>query len=121
LYFLEGGIRDGRDDQYLDRSHVRHEKAASRRPLEDKGAVPYTRRPSHERIHEIGRRLIAASERVTRSAIASAIQIETGCSRATAYRALRAFLEPKIETRTAGRFLPPSRPPTSPEALRQRG
>jgi len=50
------------------------------------------RRPSPTLVREIGERLSETVDSVSPPALVAAIQRETGCSRATAYRAVRDFL-----------------------------
>jgi hypothetical protein len=57
----------------------------------------HVRRPSPALIREIGRRLSATVDEVRYPALVAAIQRETGCSRATAYRAVRDWLA-QLET-----------------------
>ena len=54
----------------------------------------HVRRPTPHQVREIGERLMGQLGGVPRlAAIVSALRSETGCSRATAYRAVRNFLE----------------------------
>ena len=64
--------------------------------LQSHGIV-YVRRPSPALVREIGRRLSATVDEVRYPALIAAIRRETGCSRATAYRAVRDFLA-QLET-----------------------
>ena len=66
----------------------------------------YVKRPSSALVAEIGQRLAETVDEVRRSELIAAIQCETGCSRATAYRALRDFLE-HVETSHGDRFMLP--------------
>ena len=50
-------------------------------------------RPSPALVGEIGRRLSETVDRVSQPALVAAIRSETGCSRATAYRAVQDFVE----------------------------
>jgi hypothetical protein len=53
----------------------------------------HVRRPSPTLVREIGERLSETVDSVSPPALVAAIQRETGCSRATAYRAVQDFLE----------------------------
>jgi hypothetical protein len=53
----------------------------------------HIRRPSPALVREIGERLSESVDSVRQRDLVTAIQRETGCSRATAYRAVRDFLE----------------------------
>jgi hypothetical protein len=55
--------------------------------------IVQVRRPSTEAVSEIHERLSETGDRVRRSALVGALRRETGCSRATAYRAVQDFLE----------------------------
>jgi uncharacterized membrane protein len=60
---------------------------------EDTEGKVYVRRPAPARVREIGERLRETNGEVHQHALVAAIQRETGCSRATAYRAVQDFLE----------------------------
>jgi hypothetical protein len=57
----------------------------------------HMRRPAPALVLEIGRRLSETVDTVRRRTLVAAIRCETGCSRATAYRAVRDFVE-QLET-----------------------
>jgi hypothetical protein len=59
---------------------------------EDTEGKVYVRRPSTARVREIGERLRETFGEVHLGSLVVAIQRETGCSRATAYRAIQDFL-----------------------------
>lgn len=52
-------------------------------------AMIYVKRPTPALVREIGRRLSSTVDTVRRRSLVAAIQRETGCSRATAYRAVQ--------------------------------
>jgi hypothetical protein len=54
--------------------------------------ILHVRRPSPALVREIGQRLSETVDVVRYAALVAAIQRETGCSRATAYRAVQDFL-----------------------------
>ena len=64
--------------------------------LQGHGTV-HVRRPSPALVREIGERLGETVDRVRPPALVAAIQGETGCSRATAYRAVQDFLRDFLE------------------------
>ena len=53
----------------------------------------HVRRPSPALVGEIGQRLSETVDSVSQRALVTAIQCETECSRATAYRAVQDFVE----------------------------
>ena len=76
------------------------QRISDRQPMTDhseRHGTVHVRRPSPSLVREIGRRLSETVDEVRYPALVAAIQCETGCSRATAYRAVRDFVE-QLET-----------------------